>query len=179
MTGGPLNLASLVARARAKVQVKDAAKDAEAKVKAAKTADAKLTAQLELNSIREHIDWRSVALLHVTEHWTCRCGNVGEAPQGLFILQEHTRLANSRRLQRPRSESSLPSDLPRAVKIETSVVLMCQECREDSGFVNEWRPPIPPTSLAFGAKGEFTREWETLTAPSEEDEDDATDNDGA
>lgn len=168
------SLDSLIAGAKAKVAEKEALKTADAKLRKARSP-AELT---EAIAIRTAIEWRPVALALRLDIWTCRCGGHGATPGGLFILQEHTRLASSVRLVPIRHESAVP-DLPKVRYSEDRVVALCPECADDTGFTRRYAPsrPVPTVSNVEAGGAGFHAEWVHLTSgstePTEPESDDA------
>lgn len=167
-----ISLESLTARVTAKVQADRKAEVLKKLAKTGKTQAIRDESAAEAAAIQASIDWRAVGLVFRMERWDCACGASGHTPQGLFIHYEHTRMANTWRLAAPRSESTIPSDLPKRRQITSVVLAMCGECSFTHGFMAEWVPPktqrLP--SLAEIKKGDFTKEWEQLTAPEGEDD---------
>jgi hypothetical protein len=161
------DLASLIATAQKAVAAQAAIKVAKVTAKARPTPEA-LSA---LHALELQVQWRPVALVLKLEEWTCVCGHQGEHPLGLFLLEEHTRVANSTRLSRPRNEAELPP-LPRRIAWENGTRLICSSCAPRHGFLKELtRAPVAAQAAVPPAKGEFTSEWETLRGNQDRDTD--------
>lgn len=166
-----LSLDSLIATAQAQVQAKTALGKVETKARTAPTAPERKAALDEALVLRATLDWHSTALVFRWEEWTCTCGQSGGTPIGLFILEEHARMANSTRLRPPRSESGdAYPDLPRRVMRDTRPVPFCPECASTHGFVKPHAPRLPPPYAIRRVEGEFVQEWKLLTAPLKENE---------
>lgn len=115
-------------------------------------------------------DWQTTSLVLCYDQWTCACGASGTSPEGLFLLQVHTRMANSIRLQPIRHESSLP-DLQRRIKITERVVALCPGCASLNGFLTRYQPPPPPALRGKPSQepSSFIAEWNKLRAPLPEE----------
>jgi hypothetical protein len=162
------DLAQLIANAQKRVQTEQAAKTAKAAAKARPTPEAMSVA----HALQAQLDWRTVALVFKVERWTCTCGCTGDNPLGLFLFEEHTRVANSTRLVRPRSEAGLPP-LARRTLVETSSRAMCADCCSDHHFIQALNRAVLPHQLPERppTKGVFVAEWEQLRSPEQEPED--------
>lgn len=154
-------LEALIAAAKQTVATREAAKKAETKVKAARSNPERTAAQAEADALRALIDWKDAALVYVSEHWQCRCGNDGWNPHGVFILQEHARLANSVRLIRPQAGAPLPDGLPRRKRHESRAVEICDGCADEAGYSRPYVLPMPTAAQAILAfKGPYSRDWD-------------------
>jgi len=122
-----LDLAALTARVKARVEADGAAKVAK---KVASKDPAKAAEALALQNLA---DWVPVALVLQHDSWACQCGASGMAPGGLFIAQEHARMANCTRLV-----TLAPADdvehLPKRQMTSTRLVLHCFFCGTVGGF---------------------------------------------
>lgn len=128
-----ISLDALTARVQARVQEKDRLEKAKEQAKKAKSDVERRAANEAAAAIQSAIDWKPVALVLRSLHWQCRCGAEGDAPGGLFIFYEHTRVPNSTRLCAPR-HSPVPQDLPRKSLVEVQVVSLCPTCGPEVGF---------------------------------------------
>ena len=166
MTGGLINLQALVAKAQTTVKQQDALKKATTTLKTAVSATKRA-------QVIEEIQALSSALVFKLQYWHCLCDRKGTTPLGMFVQQKHVRMANSTRLVRPRSENvSEHHLLPRYTQREYISVLMCGVCSvTDHSFGTELPVPLPIGVTPAPVRGAFTEEWETLTAPEPETED--------
>lgn len=144
-----IDLATLTARVKARVA-------AEATVKVAKAAASKDPAKLaEVMALQNLADWNTVALVLRHDSWTCTCGASGIAPGGLFLAQEHSRMANCSRL----AATALSPDvehLPRRQQTVERKVGFCFFCATTGGFTRQHTPrvvPVPQTLI-----GSFIRQ---------------------
>lgn len=167
-----LSLEALTAQARQAVAAKEKAAELKTKAKTARTSEARQEAESEALAIQATIDWRPVTLVFHQRKWECACGHTGLTPDGLFIHYEHTRMANSNRLMRPRHESEIPANLPKRVRIASEVVMMCVACSSTAGFLLPWvEPPRrQPSTPALRGEGEFLRDWRVKTNPEQEND---------
>lgn len=167
-------LAELLAGAQATVQAKAKIDTAKERIKKARSPIERDAAVADTVALQATLDWRPVALVYRQENWTCACLNHGETPDGLFILYEHARMANSTRLARPRHESEDRNDLPKRVLTETRVVAFCANCAPAEGFT---RPYVPPVTIAgrrpitlSAEQRVYSTEWANLTSPETDNE---------
>jgi hypothetical protein len=166
-----LSLDALIAKSRLAAELTEAAKAAKAKAKKAKAPREIAEATAEASAIQAQLDWRSTTLLFRQFRWTCACGHEGYRPDGLFIFQEHARMANTYRFIRPREGAEV--DLPRRVQTLTEVVALCLSCTGDSGFLTPFiEPPrrLPPSPAREGL-GPFVQDFRRLTIPLLESDD--------
>lgn len=161
-------LQALVAKAQAAVAAKDTLKAAEVKLKKARSEPEREAARDEVAEMMAIVDWHTTALVLVIDAWHCSCGNTGRSPQGLFLHQEHTRLANSTRLIPPRSESD-GNELPRRIKQNEREVVLCSACAWDNAFTKYLEPPATPEEkrMALRRPGHFVSEWADLRRQGE------------
>ena len=127
-------LQTLIASAKARVAEADAIQAKTIRAKTARTEEARESAQSESDTLRAALDWRLEALVLVFDAWECRCGRKGRAPQGIFLHYAHTRMANSTRLSAPRSESEIPTNIPKRIRDNHRIVSVCQRCAASVGF---------------------------------------------
>lgn len=170
-------LAELLSQATATVAAKASVTAAKERVKKARNPLERDAAVADTVALQATLDWRPVALVYREEHWTCQCGHEGFTPDGLFVLYEHTRMANSTRLSRPRHESENRNDLPKRILVEARVVMLCGACC--AGFIKSYAPPITvngrrPTPL-LPEQRVYAAEWVALTTSQEADNDAAID----
>lgn len=170
-----LDLASLISAARQTAEATAQAKALKAEAKTARTPVKAQALQAAAAEIQSRVDWRTTYFVFRIIEWDCRCGCKGERPDGLFLFQEHARMANSYRLVRPATGQDLPqfSDqpIPRRVQRTTEPALMCASCCGGSGFERMFVEPtrrVPQTPALLG-QGEFVQEFRALTE-QEEDE---------
>jgi hypothetical protein len=137
----PLDI--LTARVGKKIEEEKRLKDAKAKAKAAIAAGhygSAKEANAEATEIQNAMDWKAIALVQHKDHWKCACGVEGEAPSGVLVLYEHTRISNATRQAAPRSGGHLRGEeqphnsLPRRVQVNSRVVAMCPVCGPNFGF---------------------------------------------
>lgn len=127
-------LADLTNRINAKLADEAKLKKAKAATKAARNDGERRAANEEALEIQSRMDWRPVALVLRKDHWQCGCGEEGEAPGGLFIYYEHTRIANTTKLAPPRTQANISNDLPRRVQVDARPVAICPACAPRLGF---------------------------------------------
>lgn len=171
-----ISLDALISTARQTAADIERAKALKAEAKSAKSPTRAQAATLQAAEIQSRLDWRtSYIVLRIVE-WDCRCGCKGERPDGLFLFQEHTRMANSYRFVRPATGQDIPqfSDqpIPRRVQRTAEVALMCAECCRSSGFERVFVEParrVVQTPALVG-QGEFMTELRALRAHSEGEE---------
>ena len=145
MTTPPkLDLAALTARVKARVATEEAAKVAKV---AAKRDPSKAA---EAYVLQNAADWNTTALVIVYDDWECACGNHGSSPRGLFLLQEHSRMANCSRLEAIGSGTP-PPHLPKKWFGESRIVALCHQCAPAVGFLKEYRRPPPPAHSALAS----------------------------
>lgn len=162
-----LSLTDLLAAAQSKVKATEAKAKAEIKVKKARSAGEREEAQEEVNTLREQLDWETRALVYRVTRWQCACGGEGRTPIGMFLYQEHTRMANTTRMQTVRNEASVPG-LARHIVEETSITFMCPECLPNHGFFT----PLPKQSLrqeravALRQPGLYVADWHAKRSPT-------------
>lgn len=167
-----LSLTDLIAKSKLAAELTEAAKKAKAQAKKAKSPQAATELNTEAAEIQARLDWRSTILIFRQIKWTCQCGASGLTPDGLFIFQEHARIANTYRMIRPR-EGAEP-DLPRRVHTAPDFIQICGACAGDSGFHKPFvEPPrrLPPSPAREGL-GPFVQEFRHLTTPILEENDD-------
>jgi hypothetical protein len=167
-----LSLTDLIAKSKLAVELTEAAKKAKASAKKAKSPQAAAEALEQAQEIQARIDWRSQTLVFRLIRWECACGHSGTRPDGLFIFQEHARMANSYRFIRPVEGGSI--DLPRRVQTLTEIVSLCIACSSDSEFRLPFvEPPrrLPPSPAREGL-GPYVQEFRHLTTPILEENDD-------
>lgn len=162
-----LSLAELIAKSKLAAELTEAAKAAKAKAKKAKAPREIAEAEAQAVALQAQIDWRSTTLIFRLIKWECACGHSGTRPDGLFIFQEHARMANSYRFIRPREGPArgLRRYLPRRVQTTTEVVTLCVACTSASGFTAPFvEPPrrLPPSPAREGL-GPFVQEFRYLT----------------
>jgi hypothetical protein len=161
-------LSDLLATAKAQIELKAA----EAKAKVKKTSSpARSAAVAEHLALTVTLDWTPIYRVYRQEVWRCDCGHAGLAPDGLYILHEHRRLANTTRLVRQGRGSTDYEDLPARVLAEPTAVHICPACTDEHGYL---RPYNPPLSMARAVRPlpkdrtHYANEWATLTAPESE-----------
>lgn len=169
MTNPLPSLQSLIARVQGEVQAEKQLKAAETKTKTARTDAERAASQAEADAIRAIVDWIPRAIVLVIENVECACGEEWETPQGMFILKEHARMANSAQLIPPRSESQLP-DLPRRIKYTNRICAVCQACMGRAGFskILTDKVSIPGQVTIPAQSGLYVQEWLAKRAPTEE-----------
>lgn len=158
-----LSLEALIAKSKLAAELTEAAKAAKAKAKKAKAPREIAEAEAQAVALQAQIDWRSTTLIFRLIKWECACGHSGTRPDGLFLFQEHARMANSYRFVRPREGAE--ADLPRRVQTTTEVVTLCVACTSASGFTAPFvEPPrrLPPSPAREGL-GPFVQEFRSLT----------------
>lgn len=166
-----VSLSDLIAKAKVATELAAQAKAAQAKAKKAKAPREIAEAEAEALAIQARIDWRSTTLLFRLVKWQCACGHSGTRPDGLFIFQEHVRMANTYRFIRPREGAEV--DLPRRVQTTTEVTALCVACSSTSGFVAPWHEParrLPPSPAREGL-GPLVQEFRRLTKEIEDEPD--------
>lgn len=164
-----VTLETLFEGVTAKLSADAERKQATARVKQAKSEPERKASLADLRQLEDLHDWLPVALLFKIECWECSCGSSGNNPTGLFLLQQHTRMARTTRLVPPRRGTDALDGIPRHFESTTRPVSLCFYCADKHGFSGPYIPPAPvaPSAKAFG---EFSAEWERLRAPIEEDE---------
>jgi len=154
------SLQALVAKAQAAVAAKASTKAAEGKVKTARSEPEREAAQSALAEMLAIVDWRSTALVLLMDTWDCACGAHDQSPQGIYLHQEHTRMANSTRLTPIRSQRD-GNDLPKRVKLEHRIVAVCGYCAPELGFERFLERPTTPEEKARANRrpGMYVAEW--------------------
>ena len=139
-----LDLAALTARVKARVEADSAAKVAK---KVASKDPAKAAEALALQNLA---DWNTVALVLRHDSWRCSCGASGIAPGGLFLAQEHSRMANCSRLAATEMSPDV-EHLPRRQQTVERAVTHCFFCATSGGFTRQHAPRVVamPAALAM------------------------------
>jgi hypothetical protein len=156
----PPTLASLAAAARATVAAKAAApKPTHPKRSEVPTLDP------EADDTPMRSEWATVALVLRVERWSCSCGAHGDAPLGLFLLQEHARHLGSTRMQAvPTHRGAGPTDhLPLRTLTDSHPVALCSVCGPGLGFTQPYLPPTAPERRPPPVVGAYVEEWKHLT----------------
>lgn len=151
-----IDLAALIATAKATVQEKEALKAAQTKVRSlsqgAPHSPALKKATAEAAALLQRMSWTTVAVAFRETSWECSCGHSGRAPEGLFLVQEHTRLAATRyvRLDHPAQAEGLR----RTRVVEARSVTVCRSCAYIEGYREPYirdmvAPPEVPHVVTF------------------------------
>ena len=178
-----IDLNTLLQRAQAAVEAKEARKGAEAKLKVARSKPEREQALAEVQRLTAIEDWRVVALVLRSERWTCACGSTGIIPDGLYVFEKHARLANTTRMVRVSSTSEVADSTPRRKLIAERAIGHCPDCGNRNGFILPFHAaaeaPIvhsPRVKTAYLATG-FVEEWKAARQLPKESYDDPSDSD--
>jgi hypothetical protein len=168
-------LQDLLASAKATVEAKAQLATTKERVKKARSTAERTEAVAESLALQATLDWRASALVYREVQWSCSCLNHGVNPDGLFLLYEHARLANSTRLARPTFDHGIPDGLPKRILTERVLVDLCPNCAGPEGFVKSYTPPVTvdgrrPVPLRAEQRV-YENDWRTLTQPEEQSDD--------
>ncbi len=166
MTSPPapkIELTALLSSASARVREAEKRQEVEKAIKGARTAAVRMEAVQHLAAL----DWRTTGVVYRYTQWSCACGNAGQSPGTVFAHQEHTRIANTTRLQAFGSGTPWPDErTPRWHKADTQDVPFCDVCMlTDLGFARPM-PERRTAPIVSDRRGEFSREWDTFRAPA-------------
>lgn len=179
-----IDLNTLLKRAQATMEAKESRKDAEAKIKVARSKPEREQALAEVARLTAIEDWRVVALVLRSERWTCQCGATGRTPDGLYVFEKHARLANTTRMVRVGSAAEVADTTPKRQYQAERMIHHCPACEVAQGYLLPLfaaaDAPIvnsPRVKTAYLATG-FIDEWKALRSFPKEisnDQDDSND----
>lgn len=169
-----IDLKTLIRTAQHEVAKKELAKTLVSKAKTSKSVEARTEAMTEARAIQATIDWRTQSVVFHEYCWHCICGSLGFQPDGLYLHQEHTRLANAWRMVRPKHEVETQGGHPKRTKITQRTVEICSDCAPALGFATPYvEPPrAQPKTPAHRGEGQYLTEWRSLTKAEPEEAED-------